>query len=60
MIKEKDLKDQTKAEEIEIKGVRNPKTHQRIIKSRRSIYLIASTQSGQPVRLVNMKQSWNI
>ena len=29
-------------------------------KSRRSIYLIVSTQSGQPVRLVNMKQSQNI
>ena len=55
MVKEKDLEDQARAEEIEIKRVRSPRTHQRIIKSRKSIYLIASTKLGQPVRLVNMK-----
>ena len=55
VVKEEDLEDPIRAEETKIIGIGSPRTHQRITRSRRSIYWIAFTQLGQPVRQASMR-----
>ena len=50
MVEEEDLEDPIKAEETEIIEIGSSRTLWRIIRSRRSIFQNAFTQSGQPVR----------